>query len=86
MLYRYGEGDKLLVHIKFVITTSAICIAYLMLSLSDVVNWIVIVVIVSIVVVILITYSTYQIVGLYYHIMFRKKNNQRIGSEDVKQK
>ena len=44
-----------------------------MLSLTESVNWIVIVVFVSIIVVVLIVYSSYQIVGLYYDLLFPKE-------------
>lgn len=47
--------------------------AYLFLSLSAQVNWIAITVIVSVVVLVLIIYSSYQIVGLYYGLFFRKR-------------
>lgn len=71
MLYKYGEGDKLNMHVKFVVSTAAIIIAYLFLSLTGYIHWIVVTVIVSIAVVVLIVYSIYQIVGLYYHMIFR---------------
>lgn len=73
MLYKYGEGDAVKDHLKLIISTVCIIISYLFLSLNANVNWIAIVVIVSIVVVVLIVYSSYQIVGLYYNQMFRKK-------------
>lgn len=80
MLYRYGEGDQIKDHIKFMIIAIAISIAYLLLSLSETVNWIAIVVVVSIVVVVLIVYSSYQIVGLYYTILFKKKAGEKVDS------
>lgn len=75
MLYKYGEGDHITSHVKFVVSTVCICIAYLFLSLCAQVNWIAIIVIVSIVVVILIIYSSYQIVGLYYGLFFKTDPN-----------
>lgn len=71
LLYRYGEGDRMKMHVKFVVSTVSIIIAYLFLSLSGSINWIAITVIVSIVVVVLIVYSIYQIIGLYYHLIFK---------------
>lgn len=71
MLYKYGESDSLKDHIKFLISTISIIIAYLFLSLAEQINWIVITVFVSIIVVVLIIYSSYQIVGLYY-TLFKK--------------
>lgn len=70
-LYRYGEGDRIKMHVKFVVSTICIMVAYLFLSLSGSINWIIITVIVSIVVVVLIVYSIYQIIGLYYHLLFK---------------
>lgn len=83
MLYRFGVGDRLKDHAKFIITSSCIIIAYLFLSLSAQVPWIAITVIVSIVVAVLIFYSSYQIVGLYYGLIFKKeaKNSQPKKSE-----
>lgn len=56
---------------KFIVSTVCISIAYLFLSLSAQINWIVIIVVVSIVVIVLIIYSSYQIVGLYYGLFFK---------------
>lgn len=83
MLYRFGEGDRLKDHAKFIITSSCIVIAYLFMSLSAQVPWIAITVIVSIVVAVLIFYSSYQIVGLYYGLIFKKdvKDSQPKKSE-----
>jgi uncharacterized membrane protein len=67
----YGEGDSIKKHIKFIIATVCISIAYLCLSLSAQINWIGIVVVVSLVVAILIIYSIYQVVGLYYTLLFK---------------
>ena len=71
LLYRYGEGDQIKHHVKFVVSTLCVIIAYLMLSLAGSVNWIVVVVVVSVVVLVLIIYSVYQIVGLYYQLFFK---------------
>ena len=72
MLYRYGEGDSIKSHLKLIISSACISLAYLFLSLGANMNWIPIVVISSLGVVVLIIYSIYQIVGLYYHQMFKK--------------
>lgn len=72
MLYRYGEGDKIKDHIKFEVSVVCICLAYLFLSIESYVHWIAVVVIVGIVVVVLIIYSSYQIVGLYYGLIFKQ--------------
>ncbi len=73
MLYKYGEGDKIKHHVKFLVATTCIIISYIMLSLAGNINWIAIVVVVSMVVVVLIVYSTYQIVGLYYSMLFKEE-------------
>lgn len=72
LLYKYGEGDSAKDHVKFLVCTGCVMLAYLFLSLIEHVNWILITVIVSIVVVVLIVYCSYQIVGLYYELMFKK--------------
>jgi hypothetical protein len=71
MLYKYGEGDGIGKHVKFIISTVCVVIAYLFLSLAGQINWIFVVVIVSIVVIVLIVYSSYQVIGLYYGLFFK---------------
>lgn len=54
--------------------------SYLFLSLANQIHWIAIITIISLAVVVLIVYSSYQIVGLYYGMIFRGE-----GGESVKE-
>jgi hypothetical protein len=74
MLYRYGMEDSVKKHAKFIVAIVCISVAYFLLSLSAQINWVVIVIVVSLVVVVLIVYSIYQIVGLYYTLIFKDEN------------
>jgi len=71
MLYKYGEGDNVQYHLRFILAAVCISVAYLLLSLSGQVSWVAIVVVVSLVVAVLIVYSIYQVVGLYYERIFK---------------
>lgn len=75
MLYRYGQGDTLLLYLKFLICDGLIIVSYVVLATvtGEGLSWLAPVLVVGITSIVLITYSTYQIVGLYYYFIFPKE-------------
>jgi len=71
-LSRYGTDIGLSDYKKYFVISGSICLAYLLLSLQQYINWIAIVAIISITVIILLIYCSYQLVGIYYYNIFDK--------------
>jgi uncharacterized membrane protein len=70
-LYQYGVKDHIKKHVKFIVIAFCISIAYFVLALTRITQLVGVVVVVTLVVVVLVVYSTYQVIGLYYSMIFK---------------